>query len=268
LAGIVAGCTKKGYISSYNKVVPITERAKLLTAYHWKEATIIVHQIKDADTVTNNVTNQFASIDRDDLTTLNEDGTFIFEEGATKFKPMSAQRYQKGTWQLDSSEKILSLTFNNSTDHYTILALDSTRLVVRLSVESDDSTYAYIITHIPEPKREQAFHSTRPVNTVYTNVDQLPEFPGGMHRLFKLINKHHTYPREARKNGIEGKVVIQFIIHEDGTPGNFEIIESLGYGCDEAALKAFQSMPAWKPGTHNGQAVKVKMQSAYLYQLQ
>lgn len=96
----------------------------------------------------------------------------------------------------------------------------------------------------------------------------MPEFPGGRKALGKYVDgKNHEYPKEARENKIEGKVIIQFIIHEDGTPADFEVIKGLGYGCDEAAIEAFKKMPKWKPGMVNGIPVKTKVQMAYLYGL-
>jgi periplasmic protein TonB len=106
-------------------------------------------------------------------------------------------------------------------------------------------------------------------DSVYTKVDVPPSFPGGMKRLGQYVDgrKNHFYPPEARKNKIEGKVIVQFIIHEDGTPGNFEVVKGIGYGCDEAAVEAFKKMPKWNPGMLNGKPVKVRTQMAYLYKL-
>ena len=109
---------------------------------------------------------------------------------------------------------------------------------------------------------------TQSSDSVYTKVDVLPEFPGGMKALGKYVDgKNHEYPKEARANNIEGKVVIQFIINEDGTPSDFKVKEGIGYGCDEAAVEAFKKMPKWKPATVNGQPVKFQTQMAYLYKL-
>jgi periplasmic protein TonB len=106
-------------------------------------------------------------------------------------------------------------------------------------------------------------------DSVYTKVDVQPSFPGGMKALGKYVDgrKNHYYPEEARKNKVEGKVIVQFIIHEDGTPGDFEVVKGIGYGCDEAAVEAFKKMPKWKPGTIGGKPVKVRTQMAYLYKL-
>jgi protein TonB len=105
-------------------------------------------------------------------------------------------------------------------------------------------------------------------DSVYTTVDIQPEFPGGRKALGKYVDgKNHRYPEEAQKNRIEGKVVIQFIINEDGTPSDFEVIEGIGYGCDEAALEAFKKMPKWKPGLVDGVPVKVRTRMGYMYKL-
>jgi periplasmic protein TonB len=106
-------------------------------------------------------------------------------------------------------------------------------------------------------------------DSVYSTVDVQPEFPGGMKALGKYVDgkKNHKYPEEARKNKIEGKVVIGFIINKDGACSDFEVLKGIGYGCDEAAVEAFRKMPNWKPGLVDGKPVKVRAQMAYDYRL-
>ncbi|HEY0652004.1 MAG TPA: energy transducer TonB [Chryseosolibacter sp.] len=104
---------------------------------------------------------------------------------------------------------------------------------------------------------------------VYTKVDVEPEFPGGMKALGKYVDggKNHKYPKEARRNKVEGKVVVKFIINEDGSCSNFEVVQGIGSGCDEAAVEAFKKMPKWNPALVNGKPVKVERQMAYVYKL-
>jgi protein TonB len=105
-------------------------------------------------------------------------------------------------------------------------------------------------------------------DSVYSKVDVMPEFPGGMKALGKYVDgKNHFYPKEARENKIEGKVVVQFIINEDGSCSDFEVVKGIGYGCDEAAVEAFKKMPKWKPATVNKLPVKFRTQMGYLYKL-
>jgi protein TonB len=109
---------------------------------------------------------------------------------------------------------------------------------------------------------------TSKTDSVYTKVDVLPEFPGGMKALGKYVaGKNHHYPAEARKNKIEGTVMIQFIVNADGMLSDFKVIKGIGYGCDEAALEAFKKMPKWKPATINGQPVRFRTQMGYLHKL-
>lgn len=106
-------------------------------------------------------------------------------------------------------------------------------------------------------------------DSIYTTVDVQPEFPGGYKALGKIVDgrKNHKYPEEARKNKIEGKVVVQFIINEDGRCSDFEVVKGIGYGCDEAAVEAFKKMPNWKPAMVNGKPVRFRAQMAYDYKL-
>jgi len=74
------------------------------------------------------------------------------------------------------------------------------------------------------------------------------------------LKEHLIYPEEAKANEITGKVIIVFIVHEDGALGNFEFLQKLGYGCDEEAIRALKQGPSWKPADINGMSVKSRGQ--------
>ncbi|TNE78215.1 MAG: energy transducer TonB [Bacteroidetes bacterium] len=93
---------------------------------------------------------------------------------------------------------------------------------------------------------------------VYNIVEVMPEFPGGLDSLFKFISHHIRYPRQARRKGIEGKVIIQFVITETGEVSEAKVVNSVGYGCDEEALRVINMLPKWTPGKQRGKAVKVR----------
>lgn len=88
-------------------------------------------------------------------------------------------------------------------------------------------------------------------------VEQMPEYPGGKDAMMKFLKDNIKYPEEAKKKGIEGKVVLQFVVDKSGKLSNIKIIRSLGGGCDEEAIRVVSSMPTWKPGFHNGKQVSV-----------
>ncbi|HYG15811.1 MAG TPA: energy transducer TonB [Bacteroidia bacterium] len=87
----------------------------------------------------------------------------------------------------------------------------------------------------------------------------LPEYPGGQEAMAKFISKKLKYPKKARKDGIEGKVIVQFVIERDGTTSNHTIVRDIGYGCGEEVVRIIKKMPKWKPGMQKGEAVRVKM---------
>ncbi len=94
-----------------------------------------------------------------------------------------------------------------------------------------------------------------PQNETFAYVEQMPEFPGGQQALMEYLSKNIKYPAKAIKEGIQGRVIVRFVINRTGTVERAEVIRGLGSGCDEEALRVVNAMPKWKPGKHNGQAV-------------
>lgn len=81
-----------------------------------------------------------------------------------------------------------------------------------------------------------------------------PEFNGN---LLDYLSRSLQYPAGARDMGIEGKVIVQFVVNEDGSVSNAHVVKGIGGGCDEEALRVVNGMQRWKPGKQNGHAVKV-----------
>lgn len=96
-------------------------------------------------------------------------------------------------------------------------------------------------------------------DTLENQVAILPEFPGGEYERVKYLNENIKYPQRARQRGIQGKVLISFLVEFDGTLSNIKVIESIGGGCDEEAIRLVENMPNWTPGLQNGNPVSVKM---------
>ncbi len=89
---------------------------------------------------------------------------------------------------------------------------------------------------------------------VFTMVEQMPEFPGNIN---DFISKNIHYPKSAIDSDIQGKVIVKFVVNEDGKVSDAQVLRRIGGGCDEEALRIFSLMPLWKPGKQNGRAVKV-----------
>lgn len=91
-----------------------------------------------------------------------------------------------------------------------------------------------------------------------TEIQEMPEFPGGYPEMVKFINKNVMYPNVALKMGLQGKVFISFSVDSDGTLSNFKVIKGQGGGLDEEATRVTKMMPKWTPGKMNGKSVKVR----------
>ncbi|QNH62033.1 TonB family protein [Hymenobacter sediminicola] len=92
---------------------------------------------------------------------------------------------------------------------------------------------------------------------IYTYVEQMPQYPGGMEAMQKYLRENLRYPTQARTDQVEGKVFVSFVIPADGKPTNTKILKGIGAGCDEEALRLIKNMPAWAPGKQNGRVVMV-----------
>ena len=92
---------------------------------------------------------------------------------------------------------------------------------------------------------------------VYMIVEQMPEFPGGDKSLFQFIADNTKYPADAKEKGIKGRVFVNFIVEPDGSVSDIRVLRGIGGGCDEEAVRIVESMPKFKPGMQNGEAVRV-----------
>ena len=93
---------------------------------------------------------------------------------------------------------------------------------------------------------------------VYQAVEKMPEFPGGKQRLLDWVMKSIQYPAEAQEMGIQGRVIVQFVVNKSGKAVEPVIVQSLHHLLDDEAIRLIESMPRWKPGEEKGEPVRVK----------
>ena len=92
---------------------------------------------------------------------------------------------------------------------------------------------------------------------VYTSVEKIAEFPGGMPALLQYLSGHITYPEEAIKNNEQGLVVVKFVIEADGSVSEPEVVKSVSSSLDAEATRVVKELPRWTPGTIDGSPVPV-----------
>ncbi|GAB1349189.1 hypothetical protein MASR1M107_14020 [Ignavibacteriales bacterium] len=115
----------------------------------------------------------------------------------------------------------------------------------------------------PDKKAAVKLDIETPADSIYLEVDKMPEPIGGMEGIMKLV----VYPEEAMKKEIQGMVVVSGVIDENGTVISSKVEKGIGYGCDEASLKALTSTK-WIPGMHKGKKVKVRVALPVMFKLQ
>lgn len=94
-------------------------------------------------------------------------------------------------------------------------------------------------------------------HTVFSIVETMPEFPGGMEALYMFIGETLQYPDEANAKGASGTVFVSFIVDKSGTVRDATVVKSVDPALDQAALDMVNKMPDWKPGVQDEKAVNV-----------
>lgn len=102
---------------------------------------------------------------------------------------------------------------------------------------------------------------------IYLTADKMPEYPGGMNELMTFLGKNIKYPVEAQKNKIMGRVIVQFVVMEDGSLGMERVVRSVDPQLDAEALRVIKLMPKWTPGTVKGDPVKVRFTVPVMFRL-
>ena len=105
-------------------------------------------------------------------------------------------------------------------------------------------------------------------NGVHQVCEEMPEFPGGMRECMNWLGKNINYPEDCKKAGIQGRVIIQFVVDKDGSIKSPKVARSVHPSLDAEALRVISSSPKWKPGKQKGEAVKVKYTIPVLFKLQ
>lgn len=94
-------------------------------------------------------------------------------------------------------------------------------------------------------------------SNVFEYVEQMPQFPGGEAALLKYISKNIKYPAIALEEGIQGKVMLRFVVMGNGMVGEVQLLKSLDSSCDREAIRVVKSLPKFIPGRQQGKPVSV-----------
>jgi len=112
-------------------------------------------------------------------------------------------------------------------------------------------------TNESEEKKEVA-------NKVFDVVEQQPSFNGNLNQ---YLSDNIKYPVVAQENGVQGRVIVQFVVERDGSITDVKVVRSVDPSLDKEAVRVVKSMPRWSPGKQNGQAVRVRFTLPVLFRL-
>ena len=113
----------------------------------------------------------------------------------------------------------------------------------------------------PEPPKEEE-------TKVFDVVEQMPSFPGGQSALLQYLSSNIKYPVVAEENGVQGRVIVTFVVEKDGSITDVKVVKSVDPSLDKEAQRVVKSMPKWIPGKQNGSAVRVKYTVPVTFRLQ
>ena len=129
---------------------------------------------------------------------------------------------------------------------------------------SDDITAAVEVKYTAVEVEEEEVEEQQ----IFQVVEEMPEFPGGMGECMKFLGKNIKYPQISQENGVQGRVIVQFVVNQDGSIVDPVVVRGVDPYLDKEALRVISMMPKWKPGKQRGKAVRVKFTVPVMFRLQ
>ncbi len=172
--------------------------------------------------------------------------------------------------EIEEEEEIEELAANQYTDFTVTENEKDTEKALDITDLSENENQTGTVTNedgknmedlgAKEMKEDVKVEAPKPVavkEEIFTAVEQPPTFPGGEQQLYKFIADNLRYPTVAQENGIEGRVIVQFVVQKDGSIGQVKIAKSVDPDLDKEAMRVVKKLPKFVPGKMNGQAVNV-----------
>ncbi len=131
-----------------------------------------------------------------------------------------------------------------------LLAVSNIESIARTGEDSELNLNFQEIHHQTMSAKEPA--------KIYDYCDRMPVYPGGINSLIAFLCKNVKYPKACQKAGLQGQVLVQFVVEKDGSVSHVEVVRSVNKAFDAEALRVVNLLPRWQPGYEHGEAVRVK----------
>lgn len=142
--------------------------------------------------------------------------------------------------------------------------VDNSQEVVKMNFQSSEDTK-------PAPPPAPVGPATpvqEETEEIFVVVEEPTEFPGGNDALNKYLSKSIRYPEIAQENGIQGRVIVQFVVEKDGSTAHIEVARGVDPALNKEAVRVVKEMPKWKPGKQRGKPVRTKYTLPVVFRLQ
>jgi protein TonB len=147
-----------------------------------------------------------------------------------------------------------------------IIQVVDTKVETRIDINmEDDQSKAQVQTYTPPPPPKEREEEEEEIFVV---VENQPEFPGGQAAMMKFLSENIKYPVIAQENGIQGRVICNFVVERDGSITDVQVVRGVDPSLDKEAVRVIQSMPRWKPGMQRGKPVRVRFTLPVVFRLQ
>ena len=178
--------------------------------------------------------------------------TVIFEEEIIPITEQEQPKQAPPPPEAPKVEEVLEIMDNDSeVEESTIQASDDTQAAVEVK---------YTPVEVEEEEVEE--------QQIFQVVEEMPEFPGGMGECMKYLASKIKYPTISQENGVQGRVIVQFVVNRDGSIVDPVVVRGVDPYLDKEALRVISTMPKWKPGKQRGKAVRVKYTVPVMFRLQ
>lgn len=148
-----------------------------------------------------------------------------------------------------------------------IIQVVEEKVETRIEINTEDDASkrqmeAFVPPPPPKPKVEEV------TEEIFVVVEEQPEFPGGNTAMMKFLSDNIKYPVIAQENGIQGRVITNFVVERDGSISDVQVVRGVDPSLDKEAIRVIQSMPKWKAGRQRGSAVRVRFTLPVVFRLQ
>lgn len=173
-------------------------------------------------------------------------------------KEMSWQEFEKKEVKPENIQSMNVLKDKSATDKYGDKGKDGVIEITSKTQNLEQKNFEN-----ERDKQEQLSMYSK----VFTKVENPPYYGNGMTALAEFINNNMQYPKDALQSKVEGAVLIQFIVNNEGKLTNFKKLSNKGHGLEEEAIRLLKNSGDWKPGIQNGRKVAVEVQQQVIFKL-